>query len=353
MGRATFLKGRAKTEKEGCLFLEKVINCMRNKRVSCEKEKEKNMQHNKKTIPVFYAVDKNYLPFLAVAVASIKKYAKEENEYVIHVLYTGDLGERLNDLLAMQTDNLRFEFTNVSKEIAEIESMLHCRDYYTNAIYYRLFIPDLFPQYDKAIYLDSDTVLLADIAELYNEDLGENLIGAVNDEAVINVPAFCEYTQKALDIPPETYFNSGVILLNTKKMREMDFCKVFREVLSSYDFVVAPDQDCLNLICKGRIKYFGVEWNKLPIGGELENLPKLIHYNLTMKPWHYDGILYSEYFWDYAKQTPFYEDILTIKKAFTPEMAKRDEEGGKALLQLAQAEADSPNNYINTVVKKR
>lgn len=76
--------------------MEKVINCMRNKRVSCEKEKEKNMQHNKKTIPVFYAVDKNYLPFLAVAVASIKKYAKGENEYIIHVLYTGDLGERLN-----------------------------------------------------------------------------------------------------------------------------------------------------------------------------------------------------------------------------------------------------------------
>lgn len=306
----------------------------------------------KQIVPVFYAVDKNYLPFLAVAIASIKKHAKKENEYKIHVLYTGDLGDRLSDVLAMQTENLHLEFTDVSKEIAEIESMLHCRDYYTNAIYYRLFIPDLFPQYDKAIYLDSDTVLLADIAQLYQVDIKDNLIGAVNDEAVINVPAFCEYTEKALDIHPSKYFNSGVIVLNTKKMREMNFCKVFRDVLSSYDFIVAPDQDCLNLICKDKVHYFGVEWNKLPIGGESADLPKLIHFNLTMKPWNYDGILYNEYFWDYAKSTSFYDDILAIKNAFTPEMAKRDEEGGKALIALAQSEADSPNNYIKTAGKK-
>ena len=307
----------------------------------------------KTVIPVFYAVDKNYLPFMAVAIASIKKYIKAENNYKIHVLYTGDLGDRLSDVLAMQTENLTFEFTDVSKEIAEIESMLHCRDYYTNAIYYRLFIPDLFPQYDKAIYLDSDTVLLADIAELFQKDIGENLIGAVNDEAVINVPAFCEYTEKALAIAPETYFNSGVIVLNTKKMREMDFCNVFKEVLSSYDFIVAPDQDCLNLICKDKVYYYGVEWNKLPIGGKADALPKLIHFNLTMKPWNYNGILYEEYFWAYAKETTFYEDIIRIKNAFTPEMAKRDEEGGKALIALAQSEADNPNNYIRTMHRKQ
>lgn len=306
---------------------------------------------NKKTVPIFYAVDKNYLPFLAVAIESIKRNANCENNYNIHVLYTGDLGDKLEGVLQMQTENLRIEFTDVSKEIASISNMLHCRDYYTNAIYYRLFIPDLFPQYDKAIYLDSDTVLLADIAELFDKDIGENLIGAVNDEAVINVPAFCEYTQKALNISPKKYFNSGVIVLNAKKMREMDFYKVFTKVLSSYDFVVAPDQDCLNLICKDQVYYYGVEWNKLPIGGKTDNTPKLVHFNLTMKPWNYEGILYEEYFWDFARKTTFYQDILKIKNAFTPEMAKRDAESGKALVALAKEEADSPKNYINTVSK--
>ena len=306
----------------------------------------------RKIIPVFYAVDKNYLPFLATGIASIKRNISPDKEYKIHVLYTGDLGEGVFALNAMQTENLHIEFTEVSKELAEIENMLHCRDYYTNAIYYRLFIPDLFLQYDKAVYLDSDTILLADIAELFETDVGENLIGAVNDEAVMGVPAFRAYTQNALDIHPERYFNSGVILLNTKKMREIHFCNLFRDVLSSYDFVVAPDQDCLNLICKDKVHYFGVEWNKLPIGGKADTLPKLIHFNLTMKPWNYDGILYEEYFWEFAKETAFYEDIVKVKNAFTPDMAKRDEEGGKALVALAQAEADSPRNYIRTVGKK-
>ena len=71
-----------------------------------------------------------------------------------------------------------------------------------------------------------------------------------------------------------------------------------------------------------------------------------------MKPWHYDGVLYEEYFWNYAKQTPFYDIILAQKAGFTKEQVKRDEEDGKNLIALAQSEADNPNNYIRSVGKK-
>ncbi|MBO5240178.1 MAG: glycosyltransferase family 8 protein [Clostridia bacterium] len=299
-------------------------------------------------VPVFYAADENYLPFLGVALASLKANASKERIYRIHVLTSGKLHENAKKIKEMQTENIRVSFHDVSERIEEIINVLHCRDYYTPAIFYRLFIPDLFPQYDKAIYLDCDTVLCADIAQLYDIDIKENLIGAVADQAVADVVAFREYTKNALGISAEKYFNSGVITLNLKKLREMNFFQAFFSVLSSYAFIVAPDQDCLNLICKNKVHYYSKAWNAMPIGGKRIK-PKLVHYNLSLKPWHYDDVLYEEYFWEYAKQTPFLETIEKKKSAFTPEMAERDRVGGERLIALAQAEADSEHNYLATV----
>ena len=248
----------------------------------------------------------------------------------------------------METENIHVRFHDVSKRIEEIISVLHCRDYYTPAIFYRLFIPDMFPQYDKAIYLDCDTVLCADIAELYDIDIKDSFIGAVADQAVASVVAFREYTKNALGIYAEKYFNSGVITLNLKKLREMNFFQTFFSVLSSYAFIVAPDQDCLNLICKKKVHYYSKAWNAMPIGGGKGVKPKLVHYNLSLKPWHYDGVLYAEYFWEYARQTPFLKAIEKKKQSFTPEMAERDRVSGERLIALAQAEADSEHNYLAT-----
>ena len=186
---------------------------------------------------------------------------------------------------------------------------------------------------------------------MYNVDIGENYIGAVADQVVSAIEPFKAYVKNALDIDAEHYFNSGVITLNLKKLRKISFYDAFYGILSSYDFVVAPDQDCLNLICKDKVFYYGAEWNKMP-AGEDTALPRLVHFNLNMKPWYYDDILYQEYFWDFAKQTPFYQTILAKKAEFTPERKQRDKEDGERLLALAISESENPENYIRSQRKK-
>lgn len=304
---------------------------------------------NKKIIPIFYASDENYMPYLAVALASLKEYKSAELDYKIHVLYTGDLNGYSKKIKEMEEDNLTIEFVNVTADIERIRDCMICRDYYTPAIYYRLLIPELFPQYDKALYMDCDTVLLTDVAELYNIDIGNNYIGAVADQAVSAVPEFCEYTKNALGIDGKRYFNSGVIVMNLQQFRAVRFYEKFGLVLRSYNFIIAPDQDVLNLICKDKVFYYDSGWNKMPIAGEDKETPKLIHYNLTMKPWHYDGILYEEYFWHFAAKTEFLNVIKEAKASFTPEMAQRDAEGGGKLIALAKSEADNPQNFIRSV----
>ena len=307
----------------------------------------------KEIVPVFYATDENYLPFLGVALASLTAHCNVNRKYAVHVLTNGKLGEKGKWIENMQTENVCVQFHNVSKQINRIMGDLHCRDYYTPAIFYRLFIPDLFPQYDKAVYLDCDTVLQADIAELFDEDLGNNYLGAVADGAVAATREFRAYTRKALGIEPDCYFNSGVLSMNLRALREMGFYKAFCDMLHTYRFIVAPDQDCLNIICKGKVHYFAKEWNYMPIAGECATPLKLVHYNLSLKPWHYENIAHGELFWEYSQSTPFYPEIVARKQGFTQEMAKRDEACGAQLIALANAEAHGANNYLKTIRKKQ
>ena len=314
---------------------------------------KKKESTEKKPIPVFFAADENYMPYLGVTLTSLKANKRQENRYEIYVLYAGELSENAMKIKRMEEKDFSVTFVDITKKIEEITHLIRCRDYYTSAIYYRLFIPELFPQYDKAVYLDCDTVLLEDVAVLYGTELGENLIAAVPDQAVAAVVSFREYTQYALGISYEKYFNSGVIVMNLEKMRALNFYVAFSKILSSYDFIVAPDQDCLNLICKGNVRYLDAGWNAMPTGDKLpEKRLKLIHYNLSAKPWHYDDIVYGEYFWTYAKTSGFYKQIAANRAAFTEDLARRDERNGERLLALAQAEADSPCNYLRTRTEK-
>ena len=59
------------------------------------------------------------------------------------------------------------------------------REYYSKTTYVRLFIAEMFPEIDKAIYIDSDTVVLGDIAQLYAYDLGDAYVGACKEQVMI------------------------------------------------------------------------------------------------------------------------------------------------------------------------
>lgn len=301
-------------------------------------------QNEKKIIPIFYAADENYLPYLTVSICSLKENADRNYHYEIYVLNAEMNTPDCAELKKYEEEDFRITFVSVSQQIEKVKSALQLRDYYTGATYYRIFIAGMFPQYEKALYIDSDTVLLGDVSELFNVDLRDNLIGAIPDGAVAAVPAFRTYTKETLGIDAEKYFNAGVILMNLTQFRKENFCEKFCTLLRQYKFSVAQDQDYLNVICKDKVTYIGAEWNRMPIGGEADT-PKLIHYNLTLKPWHYEDILFKEYFWDYAKKTAFYDRICAALNAYTDEKKAADALAEKNLIALAIKEAERADNY--------
>lgn len=279
----------------------------------------------KKTIPIFFACNDNYVPYMDVAIVSIINHASSDNDYKITVLKTNISEENQEKILKHQCENVKIEFYDVQNILSPIEKQLPDVFHYTLAAYYRLFIEKAFPQYDKAIYLDCDVVLLTDIAELYDTDLGDHLVAAAYEQNTDRSPAFTNYVQDIIGIPYHTYFNSGVMVMNLKEFRKAKVEEQFLHMLTTYNFdCLAPDQEYINVICHGRVKYLPTGWNKHSFPDKPEGELKLCHFALARKPWHYKDTINGEHFWKYARKSEYYGLIKSQLESFTKEDEERE-----------------------------
>ena len=309
-----------------------------------------------KTIPVFFATDDNYIPYLGVTLKSMMANASKEYFYDIYVLSTSLKEEnkaKIRNIVNEDGTHFYIEFISLTAQLNNVTAKFSLRDYYSMATYYRIFIPDMFPQYKKALYLDCDIVILGDISELYNHDIKSNYIGAIQDESLFKYPEFSTYVEKALGIPREKYFNAGIMVMNLEEFRKNSLFEQFINLMKKYTCKVAQDQDYLNILCKNKVHYIDIGWNKGAVYTPSFNDEKLklVHYNLNRKPWQNDNIKYQEYFWQYAEQTEFYDQICQYKANFTDEMRAKNDEGLVNLIAMCNSEAESENNYYNLFVK--
>lgn len=301
----------------------------------------------KSIIPIFFTFDDNYAKLMQIAMKSIIKTSSTEYQYIIHILYTNLSEENKKDISSFENENFKFYFTDMTDKLTSITNKLFTRDYYSKTTYFRLFIPNMFPEYKKALYLDSDIIALDDISKLFNHELGSNLLGATKDESVQIVPEFIEYVEKYLGIAHDHYFNAGILIMNLAELRKFNLESKFLSLLGQIKFTVAQDQDYLNAICKDRVTYISGVWDKMPFPSDIpETELKLIHYNLTFKPWHYDNILYEKYFYNYAKEIDLMEYVNKCKIEFDDEKKTQDQEGGKKLIELASTLSKVDDTYI-------
>ncbi|MBR4490248.1 glycosyltransferase family 8 protein, partial [bacterium] len=230
--------------------------------------------------------------------------------------------------------NVSIEFFDVQDMLEPVKGKLPEMFYFGVAAYFRFFIETSFPQYDKAVYLDSDVILLEDIAELYRTDIGDNLVGAVYEQNTDRSPMFTNYVEDIIGIPYYTYFNSGVMVMNLKEFRKFKVQDRFIGMLTEYNFdCLAPDQEYLNVICHGRVKYLPTGWNKHSFPEAPEGELKLCHYALSNKPWHYEDTINGEYFWEYAKKSEFYRSLAEGLKNYSDADRQRDREAFDALVK--------------------
>lgn len=270
-------------------------------------------------ILVAFGVDAKYLPHLAVTITSIVSNAPGAKFRFLIINDGFPIEERkgVESCAPGQT----FQWEEVSDtDILSQPGYIHI----SRAGLFRLMIPQFAPQTARrAIYLDVDLVVLGDIRELANADMGASAIGAVFDP---DMDAHLFADENGLPRIRLGYFNSGVLLLDLKKIREEH---TFRDAL---DIILAGkallryvDQCALNIVFWGRWARLDPVWNVQrrmamrkdwePAYATAEELqrhrrPRLIHYTTAEKPWRRGT--YHPYTWSYYKylrKTPYWSAV--------------------------------------------
>lgn len=285
-----------------------------------------------KTVPVVLAANNVFAPMVSTTIQSIIEHANPQRNYDIVVL-TRDITKTNQKLIIDQTErypNVSVRFFDVSDIIVKYD--LKVSDHISIETYYRFLIQDILPEYDKVLYLDCDLVCNRDVAELYDTDLGDMMIGAARDPDYIGQITLnsdlLNYAYKELKLKePFNYFQAGVLLFNTARFREaysMD--DWLRFASKKYRYM---DQDVLNRYCQGQVKYLNMQWNMLidcdnyRVPYVIKNAPSevseeyfkarknpyVVHFAGHQKPWNTLECDMFEEFWKYAKHTPFYERL--------------------------------------------
>jgi lipopolysaccharide biosynthesis glycosyltransferase len=207
------------------------------------------------TIHLGITFDQNYLsPFYALLM-SILEHNRKHN-VVIHAIITGvsdKAQQEIRDLIKQNNGDIHFyqidqdfvsKFVLVSK--------------WTSAVYYRLFFPFLIPEdVERLLYIDTDALVVNDLAELYQVNLQHYPVGAVYDNYVKTAPQ--------LGIEEEgNYFNSGMLLMDIGKWKQQQISEKAMQFLADYpEKIKFVDQDALNAVLKDNWKKLDWKYNTM------------------------------------------------------------------------------------------
>ena len=194
--------------------------------------------------PLAIAFTPNYFVPAATMLRSLLDASTGDFEVIC--LVTDPIPERMQEkLVRLGEGRLSFRYLPLKGRLEGI----YTDPRYTEAASFRLLLPELLPEYDKLVYIDSDVIVRQDIGRLYREtELGGTWLGVVY-EAPIEQQA---QRTRAIGCDPHRYFNSGFLLMNLAQMR-VD--KVSEKLLEAcrVPYLEFPDQDALNQVCQGHV----------------------------------------------------------------------------------------------------
>lgn len=302
----------------------------------------------RQVVPVVFAADENYVPMVTTTAYSMLENASSEFYYDIIVLEK-DFSERSKRLMFdffSRYPNVQIRFANVSGMI-KAYNLQTSNAHISVETYYRFLIQKVLPEYDQVLYLDSDLIVEGDVSELFGIQLGENLLAAARDIDYLGNLNMIDgermhYSDSVLRLDdPYGYFQAGVLVLNTAQMRGLYPFEKWLEIASEPKYIY-DDQDILNAHAQGRVLYLDNAWNVMnDCGGRISKVfsfapadvydaymvahasPKIIHYAGFEKPWKPGSCDMAEYYWKYARNTPFYETLLAMKFADKSQLDNR------------------------------
>ena len=276
-----------------------------------------------RTVPVMMGFDRGYMFPSGVAIHSVLEHADPSDRYRFYILTEEEnvgMDDGFFELLAAKFSNFTWEYRTIPADVfANIQLSVR---YSSAATYYRLLAARLLPELEYGIYLDGDIAVFGDIADMLDCCMADSgtffsdcYLAAAKDIGLrYGTDGFFARHRASIGFSNEDitgYFNAGVLVMNLKKIREDGLEERFVSLLANnYTFV---DQDILNMVCKGKVRYLPARFNIVansihnryyayhvcsdPRDREdlLADRSVISHYAGVVKPWQL-----QEPPWDYA-----------------------------------------------------
>lgn len=194
-------------------------------------------------------------------------------------------------------------------------------DHVPRSLWYRIFLPDLLPECERALYLDLDVIVVDALGPLWATDLGDHYLGAVTNVFMTGHTGRGKMLGLSGD---EVYFNSGVMLMNLAAWRRDGCTRMVHDYARRHaDRLGWADQDAMNVLLGHRRLALHPRWNCMNSVLEFDSAvdvfgadavsearsdPGIRHFEgpSINKPWHYlcDHDM-RELYLEHRRQTPW------------------------------------------------
>lgn len=309
-------------------------------------------------IPIVVAFDNNYCIPAGVSLFSMLANAKRERErvklfYKIHCLVEGLSLEnvtKLEETIAPFSAFSSIEFLDITDKELEPRHNYYKLDAliangikklylklnsfsqkrFSKMIMCRFFFASLFPQYDKMIMFDVDTLFVNDMSESFFIPLETHYFGAVREKDLIamdrnSAKDLYELRQmhaKSIGVADafpnleeaqilfDNYFNAGFLALNLKLWHEENLeNQLIGFFLLKNEKLLFNDQDALCFVCRGRILELPYSYNAHPSFLDTPSFPstkeaRMLHF-WGDKPWKLFSVIGAKKWHEALIQTPF------------------------------------------------
>lgn len=291
-------------------------------------------------VDFLYASDDNYAKVLGVSLLSLCIHNKDiiNNIYVVSQNISIDNKEKLSSITNKY--GIKIIFIEIDSFNKYFDKDIDIKRY-SLSMFSRILADKLLPNdIKRIIYLDCDTLINDNLLDLYNINLNEKTIGAVNDYRSI-------YYQKNLDIKKNNcYINSGVLLIDLDKYRNNNYSKKIIDCIKKYNGIFEfPDNDAICKVLQDDIFLLPIKYNMISVfymtnNKELKILrkphimdddkiisiskknPSIIHFTtmflMNGRPWYLNcNHPYANRYKELYKLTPWGQEELPIfKKSF-------------------------------------
>ena len=290
------------------------------------KKRSEKLDNNEK-IPVILSADDNYSCFISTTGCSI---LYNTNSFIEFYVLSEGISDKNKELIRQSFANITSHF---SLEFVECDSEKDFSSVKLRDGYYvklntcnRLLVPKLIPNLKRAIYLDVDLIVLDDIKKLWNEDLDGHIFGCVplSLDRFSTIQCLRSYAGIPVEAMDYFYFNSGVMLIDYDKWREVKgsndaIVNNIFDILNKSNVEVTPDEVILNRFAyeNGGYKILPIKYN-LHTNYSYEFMKKNAKVLNTYEKWTLDEFKKSVEYYNY-KSILKEKDAPVIHHFFGPE----------------------------------